>query len=159
MQDYSLIIDISFVCTNLNNLKFSMTSQFRNPLWLVTLIGVLSFAIWQLTLTNFASIPLLYSDDADVDGTGNPLKLTNMTGPQLGLSDSVKGIPASGIDRNTFLPTESLRSLVVEVATQDARSMPHLHVAKSWPAPRIIPIEELPAAYRGPAPELEVLGH
>jgi hypothetical protein len=76
-----------------------------------------------------------------------------MSGPQLGLSDSVKGMPANGIDRN------SVRSFVIEVATQDAKSVQHSKVENPWPTPRIIPIEQLPAAYRGPAPEEEVLGH
>jgi len=136
-----------------------MTSEPLNPLRFVTLICVLLFAIWQLPWPNFASTPFIQLEDAVLAGTVSPAKLTHMSGPQLGLSDSVKGMPANGIDRNSFVPTESVRSFVIEVAIQDAKSVQHSKVENPWPTPRIIPIEQLPAAYRGPAPEEEVLGH
>jgi len=91
--------------------------------------------------------------------TSNFTKQNQITTSQLGFSDNSKVLPVSGVDSNTILASESVRALVIEVATQDTKSVSPLQVATPWPAPRIIPIEELPAAYRGPEPEVEVLGH
>ena len=154
-----LINSLRYWLLNLNKLQFSFLTKLRNPLWLVSLICSLSFVIWQQLWLDFTSKPLLQLEDTDMAETSNFTKQNQITVSQLGFSDNGKVLPVSGLDSNTILAIKSVRSLVIEVATQDTKSVPHLQVTTPWPAPRIIPIEELPAAYRGPAPELEVLGH
>ena len=87
---------------------------------------------------------------------------------QLRAGDRIDGLVVTAIESDRVALTGAWRSIVIEVQAQaqaHAVAVAPAVVASpaqaiaAVPAPHLIPIEQLPAAYRGPAPEDEVLGH
>jgi hypothetical protein len=87
---------------------------------------------------------------------------------QLRAGDRVDGLVVTAIESDRVALTGAGRSIVIEAqlhapgraaAVAPAVVAPPVPAVAAVPAPHLIPIEQLPAAYRGPAPEDEVLGH
>ena len=87
---------------------------------------------------------------------------------QLRAGDRVDGFVVTAIESDRVALTGAGRSIVIEVQAQTqahpvavapAVVAPPAQAVPDVPAPHLIPIEQLPAAYRGPAPGDEVLGH
>ncbi|MGK6306044.1 hypothetical protein [Variovorax sp. DT-64] len=83
---------------------------------------------------------------------------------QLRAGDRVEGLVVTAIESDRVTLTGAGRSVVIEAQAQAAAVAPAVvappaQAVAAVPAPHLIPVEQLPAAYRGPAPEDEVLGH
>ncbi|VTU19672.1 hypothetical protein RA8CHR_01976 [Variovorax sp. RA8] len=83
---------------------------------------------------------------------------------QLRVGDRVEGFVVIAIESDRVALAGAGRSIVIEAQAQAAAAAPAVvaplaQAVAAVPAPHLIPIEQLPAAYRGPAPEEEVLGH
>lgn len=83
---------------------------------------------------------------------------------QLRVGDRVEGLVVIAIEFDRVALAGAGRSVVIEAQAQAAVAAPAAvaplaQAVAAVPAPHLIPIEQLPAAYRGPAPEDEVLGH
>lgn len=84
---------------------------------------------------------------------------------QLRVGDRVDGLAVTTIESHRIVLAGAAGSVAIEAETQavpaPAAIAPAVVApqAAAAPVPRLIPLQELPAAYRGPAPEDEVLGH
>jgi hypothetical protein len=88
---------------------------------------------------------------------------------QLRVGDRVDGLVVTAIGFDRVALAGAAQRLVIEAETRSSAvatavvapaAVPHQQPAlAAEPVPPLIPIEQLPKAYRGPAPEDEVLGH
>ncbi len=117
------------------------------------------------------SAPALKLEGTVIAGAGSFAMVRRTTDSQLlqlRAGDRVDGLVVTAIESDRVALTGAGRSIVIEVQAQaqahaaavaPAVAAPPAQAVAAVPAPHLIPIEQLPAAYRGPAPEDEVLGH
>lgn len=106
-------------------------------------------------------------------GTGSFAMVRRTTDSQLlelRVGDRVEGLVVTAIESDRVALAGTARRIVIEAETQAAAVAPAVvapavvappapAAVSAPPLPPLLPIEQLPEAYRGPAPEDEVLGH
>ena len=122
--------------------------------------------------TAVTAAPALQLKGTVMAGAGSFAMMRRTTDSQLlelRMGDRVDGFVVTAIESDRVVLAGAGRSIVIEAdveaeasnaaAVAPSVAAPLTSAAAVLPVPNLIPIEQLPAAYRGPAPEDEVLGH